>query len=219
MMPLLTLVTISIAITIGNTDPLIADYFYKIQGEAWVWKDSWITEAFFHKGGRALSILLALILLMIVGISWVNRSLLPHKKPLLYLFLATVFGSLFVSVFKSLLAVSCPWEFDRYGGTLIYSTVFEQLFLRNGEGCFPAGQASAGYAWISLYFFGLNYRSRWRWLGLAVPLLAGLVLGFAQQIRGAHFISHDVWTLAICWFTSLGLYIFVFNPHSTKKLT
>src|SRR6218665_451834 len=40
--------------------------------------------------------------------------------------------------------------------------------------------------------------ARW-WL--AGALLAGLVLGGAQQLRGAHFMSHTLWTGWLCWST------------------
>jgi membrane-associated PAP2 superfamily phosphatase len=75
--------------------------------------------------------------------------------------------------------------------------------------CFPAGHSSAGFAWVSLYFFALLARPAWRWRGLAVGLVAGGVFGLAQQLRGAHFLSHDLWTLATCWALSLGLYLLV----------
>lgn len=216
LLPMLGLLVISIYISAADLDRSIADYFYSIQGNSWAWKESWITEDFFHKGGRSLSILLALALLGLVIASGFSFWLSPHKKPLLYLFVATAGGSLLISLFKSTLAVSCPWEFDRYGGDLLYVNIFEQLVLRNGEGCFPAGHASAGYAWISAYFFGVYYQSRWRWPGLVIPLLVGLVLGVVQQIRGAHFISHDIWSLAICWFFSLFLFI-AFLSTSIKR--
>lgn len=216
LLPFLLLVALSTAITAGDVDRIIADYFYAIQGNDWAWKDSWMVEVFFHKGGRAFSLFLALISLAFLIASYFHRSLAAHKKPLLYLFLATAGSSLLISFFKSALAVSCPWEFDRYGGSLAYSTVIDQLFLRNGEGCFPAGHASAGYAWISCYFFGLHYQSRWRLAGLAIPLIAGIVLGLVQQIRGAHFISHDVWTLAICWFYSFALFLLFFKSPPEK---
>lgn len=207
LLPMLGLLVTSIYISAADLDRSVADYFYSIQGNSWAWKESWIAEDFFHKGGRSLSILLALALLGMVIASRFSFWLSPHKKPLLYFFVATAGGSLLISLFKSTLAVSCPWEFDRYGGDLLYVNVFKQLVLRNGEGCFPAGHASAGYAWISAYFFGVYYQSRWRWPGLIIPLLVGLVLGVVQQIRGAHFISHDIWSLAICWFFSLFMFI------------
>lgn len=216
LLPFIVLVIISIVITLGDVDRILADYFYVIQGNDWAWKSSWLAETVFHKGGRALSLFLALISLTLLIAAYLHRSLAVHKKPLLYLFLATIGSSLLVSFFKAALAVSCPWEFDRYGGNLVYSTVIEQLFVRNGDGCFPAGQASAGYAWISCYFFGLYYQSKWRFAGLAIPIISGIILGVAQQIRGAHFISHDVWTLAICWFYSFALFLLFFKSSSEK---
>ena len=218
LLPFLALAMISITIALGDIDRIIADHWYAIQGNSWAWKDSFTAEAFFHKGGRNLSLLLALISLTLFVSSCFHNSLAAHKKPLLYLFLAAAGGSLLISFLKHSLAVSCPWEFDRYGGDLVYNTVIEQLFLRNGDGCFPAGQASAGYTWICCYFFGLHYQSKWRWAGLVIPLLAGIVLGFVQQIRGAHFISHDLWTLAICWFYSLGLFLLFFKSPPEKVI-
>jgi membrane-associated PAP2 superfamily phosphatase len=35
------------------------------------------------------------------------------------------------------------------------------------------------------------------------------VFGIGQQLRGAHFLSHDVATALICWLLSLGLYLVV----------
>jgi len=75
--------------------------------------------------------------------------------------------------------------------------------------CFPAGHSSAGFAWVSLYFFALLVHPAWRWRGLAVGLVAGGVFGLAQPLRGAPFLSHDLWTLATCWAISLGLYLLV----------
>ncbi|HCS65551.1 MAG TPA: PAP2 family protein [Cellvibrio sp.] len=214
--PLFALFVVSAVMAIGSVDRSLADYFYSLQGNSWAWKDSWIAEEFFHKGGRTISIFLALMLFAFLALSHFHSSLSPHKKSLVYFFMATAGGSFLVSVLKSALAVSCPWEFERYGGDLFYSGVIEQLFLRNGEGCFPAGHASAGYAWVSAYFFGLYYQSKWRWLGLAIPLIAGMVLGLVQQIRGAHFISHDVWSVAVCWFFSFGLFYLFFKSPSAK---
>ena len=73
--------------------------------------------------------------------------------------------------------------------------------------CFPAGHASAGYAWMALYFFFLATRPQWRWLGLAVGIVLGLLFGVVQQLRGAHFLSHDLWTAVICWSCALGGYL------------
>ena len=42
---------------------------------------------------------------------------------------------------------------------------------------------------------------RWRdaawWLGAALVL--GFGLGAVQQVRGAHYMSHTLWTAWLCW--------------------
>jgi len=60
-----------------------------------------------------------------------------------------------------------------------------------------------------LYFFFLNAGPHLRWRGLAIGIAAGVVFGIAQQLRGAHFLSHDLWTAAICWTTAVGLYLWL----------
>ena len=49
----------------------------------------------------------------------------------------------------------------------------------------------------------------------AIYLLPGFLVGFTfafgQEARGAHFISHDLWTLSLCWFGALGLFV-LFQP-------
>lgn len=72
---------------------------------------------------------------------------------------------------------------------------------------FPAGHASAGCAWVSLYFFALLLSPSWRWWGLALGLVAGGVFGVTQQLRGAHFLSHVLWALATCRVLALAVYL------------
>jgi membrane-associated PAP2 superfamily phosphatase len=65
--------------------------------------------------------------------------------------------------------------------------------------CFPAGHASSGFAFVGGFFAfrktDPGIARKW----LLAALLAGLVLGIAQQLRGAHFMSHTLWTGFICW--------------------
>ena len=67
-------------------------------------------------------------------------------------------------------------------------------------------------AWVA------NHRvapARRRW-GLCLGLGMGLLFGISQQFRGAHFLSHDVWTAAICWFAALALHVAMF-PRLTNR--
>ncbi len=66
-------------------------------------------------------------------------------------------------------------------------------------GCFPAGHASAAFAYAGGWFAWRRAAPALarRWLFGA--LAAGLLLGVAQQMRGAHYMSHTLWTAWICW--------------------
>ncbi|MBA3595302.1 MAG: phosphatase PAP2 family protein [Polaromonas sp.] len=106
-----------------------------------------------------------------------------------------------VSLLKSFSAISCPWGLAEFGGVAHYSAHWAQLLQLDGGsgGCFPAGHAASGFAFVGGYFAFREtspFIAR-RWLASAV--LAGLVLGAAQQMRGAHFMSHTLWTGWICW--------------------
>lgn len=207
--PLLVL-AVTWALIIGfSLDRHLADYFYHLGGNTWAWKNTWFTEHLIHRGGRNLSFLLLFVVGALVAASYYHPALRGQQKKLWFLLLASGGSSLIVVSLKAVLAISCPWEFGIYGGHLPYEDIAQQLFSRTGSGCFPAGHASAGYAWVGLYFFLLQ--SRWRWLALATTLSAGILFGFVQQLRGAHFISHDLATVTICWFYSMGLYLALFS--------
>ena len=209
--PLLLLLAVTSLIGIFDLDRILADYLYHLEGGHWAWRNTWLAEVFFHRGGRTLAQLLGVgVIGAFIGSCW-RPALRPHRRALGYLVLALIGGTVLVSALKASLAVSCPWDFQRYGGDLAYASVLEQLLQRTGKGCFPAGHASAGYVWVATYFLGLHYQARWRLVALAAALLAGLTLGLVQQFRGAHFLSHDVWTLAVCWFVSAGLYQLMLN--------
>ena len=105
-----------------------------------------------HNTGRKVSVLIAVSVVLAIALSFVIRGLILYRKTLLYIFTAVVLSSVLVGCLKHSLSVSCPWEFQRYGGDLVYTSVIEQLFLRNGDGCFPAGHAITGFALFILFF-------------------------------------------------------------------
>ena len=119
-----------------------------------------------------------------------------------------------VALLKAASPAACPWSLTAYGG--VVEPVSHWRWWRGSPGghggCFPAGHASAGYGWVALYFFALQVRPRWRWAALAVAVATGLLFGFSQQLRGAHFLSHDVWSLAVSWTVAVLLYLLMFPP-------
>jgi membrane-associated PAP2 superfamily phosphatase len=79
--------------------------------------------------------------------------------------------------------------------------------------CFPAAHASSGYALAALYFLLRERNRRAARLGLALGLGMGVVFGLAQQSRGAHFVSHDIWSAMLVWTVSSLLYTYSFKAR------
>ena len=88
---------------------------------------------------------------------------------------------------------------------------FVNELIHTGGRCFPAAHASSGYAFMALYFLGYERSRKLARFGLAAGLLLGLIFGVAQQSRGAHFISHDLWSALFAWMIPLTLYAFTFD--------
>lgn len=202
---LLFLIAMS-AFSILKIDVTITDVIYHIQGNTWAWKDALITQGILHKGGKWLSLVMGLVTLVLLILSTLVKRLKNYRTPLLYLFSATLLSTLLVAAIKQLVSMECPWDLIRYGGTQVFIGLFDMRPpAMPASACFPAGHASAGYTWIALYFFFAAIRPQWRWTGLALGLGLGLTFGITQQFRGAHFLSHDLWTVMICWTVSFVL--------------
>lgn len=205
--PLLAAVLASVLLMHGGGDRWLADAIFQAEGSHWALRDHWLTGRLIHDGGRIASALawLAMLGLYLRALRRPGQAAL--RRALLFVLIAVALGTGVVSVLKSMTHVDCPWDLVGYGGTRMPLGLFTPLPAGTRPGvCYPAGHASAGYAWVSLYFAALLWQPRWRWHGLAIGLAAGLLFGIGQQLRGAHFLSHDVATLAVCWLLSLALF-------------
>jgi membrane-associated PAP2 superfamily phosphatase len=206
-LPLLIFVAAIALIECQNLDWRLAHSLYAWQGDAWPLRKAFLTETLIHKRGHDLSIVAWLVVLVIWLSSFKRASLYDWRKPLGYLLLSVLLATLLISWIKSWSNIDCPWDTVGLGGDRTYIRVFETRPAGLPQGrCFPGGHASGGYAWMALYFFFLMIRPHLRWRGLTVGIGVGLVFGIAQQFRGAHFISHDLWTAMLCWMVAFGLY-------------
>lgn len=195
----------------------IADQIYAWQGGQWLLKRHVITSRWIHPGGKYLSLVLWCAVFWVGWQSKRTHALAPLRRPLTVLLLSTLSATCLVTALKSLIAMDCPWDMQAYGGLRPYFGLFDlrPAGLRS-SGCFPSGHASAGYAWVALYFYFSATAPRWRWHGLALGLLLGAVFGISQQLRGAHFASHDVVALLVCWLTALALHL-AMRPRAARS--
>ena len=99
---------------------------------------------------------------------------------------------LIVPALKGVSHTSCPWSLTEFGGSSPWVSHWDWTLRDGGPGhCFPSGHtagaaAFAPFAWI----WG---RRAWALVGLSAGLAS-----IAQMARGAHFLSHTLWSVWIC---------------------
>lgn len=188
--------------------------FFDEGGSQWIGASSWWTNELIHRDGTWLMRSIVASALVLWGATWLRPQWLPLRRPALYFFVSVVLSVSVVGLLKTLTNVDCPRDLSEFGGAFPFIHLFQDRpdALRHAQ-CFPAAHASSGYALLALYFV-LRERSRQAArFGLAMGLMMGLVFGIAQQARGAHFISHDLWSAMIVWTVSLSLYTFAFQAR------
>lgn len=189
LLPAAILIAIALLAHYSGLDLWLADRLFAAQGQQWVLRQHVLTSTVLHSGGRLLSQLAWAG----VAVAWLLSRRIEAWRPwqcaLGRLALSVLLSVALIATMKQLIPVHCPRDLLRYGG---------DANIGDGGGvCFPAGHASAGYAWMALA--RVPHSARWRRVGLAIGIVAGLVFGLDQQLRGAHFLSHDLWTAALCW--------------------
>jgi membrane-associated PAP2 superfamily phosphatase len=213
---LLTIAACVLLMGLGG-DFWLADRIYHWGGQQWLLQDAWWTSSLMHRGGKNLSAAAAVCVLALLLYSRTKHHLIFLRKPLAYLLVTVVLSPSLVSALKHLTQLDCPWDLQRYGGLHPFIALFQTRPAELAQAmCFPAGHASAGYAWLGLYFFALQTAPKWRWHALVIALATGLAFGVTQQLRGAHFLSHDLVSLWLCWVVAVVLHEAMFPGTPTQ---
>jgi membrane-associated PAP2 superfamily phosphatase len=186
--------------------------FFDTAHAQWIGAHDWIINELVHTGGRwIIRVLVALALALWIA-TYVRQEWRAVRRPAAYFTISAVLSIGIVGLLKTVTNVDCPWDLSLFGGRFPYVELFADRpdALRAGH-CFPAAHASSGYALLALYFVFRERHAGLAKLGLALGLLTGLGFGIAQQARGAHFLSHDLWSAFIVWTVLLSVYTFAFQ--------
>ena len=162
-------------------------------------RDSWFAAVLMHHGMRNVAFCVGAWL--VAGIWWPSGVLrrIPRRARIQWLG-SVVLGLLLINLLKHVSKTSCPWDLAEFGGARSYVAHWAWTRSDGGPGhCFPAGHASAAFAFVGGFFALRPVSPALAARCLAVVLAAGLALGLAQQLRGAHFMSHTLWTAWLCW--------------------
>jgi len=182
-----------------DIDLRLADTMYDAGSSAFPWRHAWLTETFSHTILKTL--LTAAAAYFIVAASWdffrprAGRGALDRMR-LRIVGLSAVLVPLVISLLKQASVAHCPWDLARYGGNEPYLRLFDALPLGVQAGhCLPAGHASSALWLVSLCVYWLPGRPQGARLVALAALLLGGVVGWMQQLRGAHFLTHTLWSI------------------------
>ncbi|WP_439520487.1 phosphatase PAP2 family protein [Hydrogenophaga sp.] len=168
---------------------------------------AWWLERVLHEGVRQVATLVFAALW--VWALWPATSSLRRRERWVVALLVSL-SLLAVNLVKNASLTSCPWDWRLFGGVAEPVAHWRWGVADGGPGrCFPGGHASSAFGFIALCLPWLAPPSGaprqpapgYRWL--AGVVVAGLLAGAVQTLRGAHPPSHTLWTLLICSAVSL----------------
>jgi membrane-associated PAP2 superfamily phosphatase len=203
----------AIALTLGlgdgRVDLTIARWFFDDVRRVFPLTNQWFLKTVLHDGARAISVLAALALVGLAVTSCVARQLRTvraHREALLFIAIATLGAAAIVGALKHFSSHACPWDLAVFGGSAIYHPLLGAHATGHDiAGCFPAAHPVAGYAWLAVGFAVYPAARRRAWQAWAVALAVGTVFGGVQMVRGAHFLSHVLWSAWVVWGVNVAL--------------
>jgi len=195
-----------------NLDMVLADHYYNFTTGKFPWKRDWFVAVLMHYWLRTILIVFGLGFILWEIAEWLR----PKSSPVTRYRLAVVAISAAlvpstIAVLKRFSSSHCPWDIDRYGGDYPYIRLLEEwpAGMEAGQ-CMPAGHASSALWLAALAVFWLPRNPAVAFAVYTGGLLLGFGLGWAQQMRGAHFLTHTLWSV---WIASviIGIMIFAFR--------
>jgi membrane-associated PAP2 superfamily phosphatase len=195
---------------------LIAPYF-DVATQSFPLKHQAFLENFMHSGLKYCMIFIALASLLAglqanihadSGTSIFNKFIGNHQKQFIWAFIGMVVSTSVVSFLKSDSMHACPSDLTIYGGNLPLFALFEHLPKDVAAGhCFPAGHASGGFALMAFSFSFRDEKPKFAVAMLILALVLGFSMGWAQMMRGEHFLSHNLWSAWVVWLVLFVLFV------------
>jgi membrane-associated PAP2 superfamily phosphatase len=155
-----------------------------------------------HEAGRVLCALL--LVALIVDAAWPAP---PWRRPAAargvalrrVTAAATVAALVAVPALKRVSRTSCPWDVVDYGGTVPWVSHWALSVADGGPGhCFPSGHAVAAFAFLVPALAWRRQHPGRACIALVAVLAVGALFGAVQVMRGAHYLSHVLWSAWLC---------------------
>lgn len=180
-----------------DADLRLAAAMYDRAAGAFPMRHAWLAETFSHAWMKNLMVLLAacaLLATVFPRARWPKALRLRLKV----VALSALLVPLAVTLLKQASSAHCPWDLRDFGGTQAYVRLIDAALAGAPAGhCMPAGHASGALWLVSLTVLWLPGQPRKAAAVACATLGFGFALGWMQQLRGAHFLTHTLWSMWI----------------------
>lgn len=216
-LPLLLGLLLLLVYPATGIDDLVQHLYYDSAVHTFPLRDElWLTVGM-HTGLKMLVIAVGVAVFGGWLGSFFDIDLQQERRRLAWIWIAMALGSIEVSTLKHFSIHHCPWDIAEYGGYAPHLALFDVLPAGMTPGrCFPGGHASGGFVLMALYFALRDDHPRSARLVLIGALGLGSAMGWAQTMRGAHFLSHTLWTAWVVWMLLLLVYLLV-SPNPVRE--
>ncbi len=202
--------------TFTDIDMVLAHRIYDAS-HSFPLRNAWIAETFGHIYMKnVLTVLAVGIIAMAAFDLWRPRPGWSRQFRLHFrvLALSAILVPLVISLIKQVSYSHCPWDLAEFGGAEQYVRLLEAALPGVNKGhCMPAGHASSALWLIALTVFFLPRRPCVAGLVFVASLSIGLALGWMQQLRGAHFLTHTLWSVWIACALVSAVYFWVMRKE------
>jgi len=182
-----------------SLDIALSQYWFDPRTQRFTWQHNRWLDLINHRLLKD-AIIAGAVLLLLRGI-----QLRDARRMLVALLFGM--GSLVVGIIKAHSAHSCPWDLVMFGGKAATFALLDAVPAHSGPGqCFPGGHASSGFALMALFFLWWPEQPRRALLALLAGMVIGLLMGYGQVMRGAHFFSHNLWAGWWVWLSQVVIF-------------
>ena len=200
-----------------DIDLMLGDAVFDVPSRAFPWRDTWLTVTLNHVILKWLLILLAVCVVGYAGIDacrpYAGLSDIGRLQ-LRIVALSAILVPVVTSTLKQISSSHCPWDLQRYGGAHPYVRLFGAFSAHTAPGqCLPAGHASSALWLLAFAVWWLPARPRDARRAALLAIAFGGMVGYLQQMRGAHFMTHTLWSIWIACVIVLALIVMLQNAE------
>ncbi len=202
-------ILLSLIALLTDWDLTLADAAFDVRSNTFPMRHEWLAEVFNHVIlKRVFSVVGAGFIL---AAAWDGLSLRAwgrlRRLQIRIVAFSAVLVPLATDFLKRMSDAHCPWDLKRYGGTEAYFRLFDHFPAAAMPGhCMPAGHASSALWLMSIAIFFIPQHLKRAVAVLWIFLLIGFGVGWIQQLRGAHFLTHTLWSI---WVSLAVIYLII----------